>query len=89
MSASHKRQFHMSRVFKAAVNAVVVLGCAAVVMLGTLAAFWGYTARAELGASETLALVAGGVVVALGGGLSLHVLLRRPRRVVVTEDEGW
>jgi amino acid transporter len=76
----------MSRFFKASLSALAILGCAVVIMLGTLTAYGGYTLLAE---PIGIPLLLGGAFVALLGGLSLHLLLRRPPRQEVLEDEGW
>lgn len=76
----------MSGFFKASLSALAILGCAVVIMLGTLTAYGGYTLIAE---PIGVPLLIGGAFVALVGGMSLHLLLRRSPRKEVVEDEGW
>ncbi|MFO0806289.1 MAG: hypothetical protein U0791_24560 [Gemmataceae bacterium] len=76
----------MSRLFKASLNALAILGCAVVIMLGTLTAYGGYTLIAE---AIGIPLLLGGAFVALLGGMSLHLLLRPSRQAEPVEDEGW
>jgi hypothetical protein len=86
MESRRHRWIGMARVFKAAASAFAILGCAVVVMLGTLTAYFGFEVMEQ---PFGTVLVAGGAFVALLGGLSLHLLLRSRRREEVVEDEGW
>lgn len=83
----------MSGLFKATASVFAILGCASVILMGTLTAFAGYALTAEH-EGETLGIVVmvAGAGLALAGGIGIHMLLRspRPKRPEAQfEDEGW